>query len=278
MNDQPHNGPECGTIGAYVAAATVATVLTGEDPAKCPPDTVAAKLEEEAKIAATLNHPGIVTIFDFEEGFGGYFIAMEYIEGETLAERVSRGPLPLEEAISIASQIADGLHGLKQYRRLLALIGHTLLVWGLETGVVGACLLALGLALGNLLAIVSVWPLRDGLDLKRMMSVVVLALVPAIFMAMYNTGLQAFRAVAGGAQLLDVWQTTAFNAMGFSPDSAAVAAAGAAVSAEPCSSCVTGSLASWPHAATSRMMAASGRDFVIVIAALPSELLVRSLY
>jgi hypothetical protein len=46
MNDQPHNGPECGTIGAYVAAATVATVLTGEDPAKCPPDTVAAIYEK----------------------------------------------------------------------------------------------------------------------------------------------------------------------------------------------------------------------------------------
>jgi tetratricopeptide (TPR) repeat protein len=45
---------------------------------------VAAKLEEEAKTAATLNHPGIVTIFDFEAGFGGYFIAMEYVPGEAL--------------------------------------------------------------------------------------------------------------------------------------------------------------------------------------------------
>ena len=49
---------------------------------------VAAKLEEEAKTAATLNHPGIVTVFDFEAGFGGYFIAMEYVPGEALDQVV----------------------------------------------------------------------------------------------------------------------------------------------------------------------------------------------
>ena len=65
---------------------------------------------------------------------------------------------------------------------------------------------------------------RDGLDLKRMMTVVVLALVPAILMAMYNTGLQAFRAVAGGAELLDIWQTSAFQAMGMTPDPANILA------------------------------------------------------
>jgi len=49
---------------------------------------VAARLEEEAKTAATLNHPGIVTIFDFEAGFGGYFIAMEFVPGEALDQVV----------------------------------------------------------------------------------------------------------------------------------------------------------------------------------------------
>ena len=44
----------------------------------------AARLEQEAKAAATLNHPGIVTIYDFEAGFDGYFITMEYVPGEPL--------------------------------------------------------------------------------------------------------------------------------------------------------------------------------------------------
>lgn len=56
---------------------------------------------------------------------------------------------------------------------------------------------------------------RDGLDLKRMMIVVVIAMLPTVFMAMYNTGLQAMRAIAAGATPLDNWQTGLFRAMGF---------------------------------------------------------------
>ena len=56
---------------------------------------------------------------------------------------------------------------------------------------------------------------RDGLDLKRMMITVVIALMPVVFMAMYNTGLQAHRAIAAGASPLDTWQTRLFQAMGF---------------------------------------------------------------
>ncbi len=56
---------------------------------------------------------------------------------------------------------------------------------------------------------------REALDLKRMMSVVVAALMPIVFFAMYNTGLQASRAIAAGAQPLDSWQTRVFEAMGF---------------------------------------------------------------
>ena len=52
---------------------------------------------------------------------------------------------------------------------------------------------------------------RDALDLKRMMITVVVALVPCVFMAMYNTGLQAHRAIAGGAAPLDRWQTELFT-------------------------------------------------------------------
>jgi len=56
---------------------------------------------------------------------------------------------------------------------------------------------------------------RDGLDLKRMMIWVVIALLPIVCMAMYNTGLQAARAIAAGATPLDNWQTALFQAMGF---------------------------------------------------------------
>ena len=56
---------------------------------------------------------------------------------------------------------------------------------------------------------------RDGLDLKRMMIWVVIALLPIVCMAMYNTGLQAARAIAAGATPLDNWQTALFEAMGF---------------------------------------------------------------
>ena len=56
---------------------------------------------------------------------------------------------------------------------------------------------------------------RDGLDLKRMMISVVVALLPIVFMAMYNTGLQAHRAIAAGATPLDSWQTRLFQSMGF---------------------------------------------------------------
>lgn len=57
---------------------------------------------------------------------------------------------------------------------------------------------------------------RDALDLKRMMSVVVAALMPIVFFAMYNTGLQANRAIVAGAQPLDSWQTRLFEALGYS--------------------------------------------------------------
>ena len=62
---------------------------------------------------------------------------------------------------------------------------------------------------------------RDGLDLKRMMMTVVIALAGCVYMAMYNTGYQAHLAIARGAAPLDTWQTAAMEAMdglSFSPD------------------------------------------------------------
>ncbi|MGD8439700.1 MAG: NADH:ubiquinone reductase (Na(+)-transporting) subunit B [Holophagae bacterium] len=64
---------------------------------------------------------------------------------------------------------------------------------------------------------------RDGLDLKRMMISVVIGLLPIVLFAMYNTGLQANRAIAAGATPLDTWQTSLYQALGFGFTTDAVA-------------------------------------------------------
>lgn len=63
----------------------------------------------EARAASSLNHPHICTIHQFGEADGRAFIAMELIEGVTLREHIGGGPLPAEEALQLALQIADGL-------------------------------------------------------------------------------------------------------------------------------------------------------------------------
>lgn len=63
---------------------------------------------------------------------------------------------------------------------------------------------------------------RDGLDLKRLMMTVVFALAGCVYMALYNTGLQAHRAIAAGAEPLATWQTRAMEAMGLPFDPASV--------------------------------------------------------
>src|SRR5262252_8727080 len=64
-----------------------------------------ARFEREAKVLAALNHPNIATIYGREDRA----IVMELVEGPTLADRIKGGPLPVDEALEIARQIADAL-------------------------------------------------------------------------------------------------------------------------------------------------------------------------
>lgn len=68
-----------------------------------------ARFQREAELLAALNHPHIAAIYGVEEFGGGRALVMELAEGETLAERIQRGPLPLPEALDIAGQIAAAL-------------------------------------------------------------------------------------------------------------------------------------------------------------------------
>ncbi|MBL9001413.1 MAG: protein kinase [Phycisphaerae bacterium] len=68
-----------------------------------------ARFQREAKVLASLNHPGIGAIYGLEEAGGNQYLILEFIEGETLAERVINGALPVDESLSIARQIAEAL-------------------------------------------------------------------------------------------------------------------------------------------------------------------------
>jgi hypothetical protein len=70
---------------------------------------VRARFEREAKTISSLNHPHICTLFDIGREGETNFLVMELIEGETLAARIARGPLPLDEVFRLGMQIADAL-------------------------------------------------------------------------------------------------------------------------------------------------------------------------
>jgi Tol biopolymer transport system component/aminoglycoside phosphotransferase (APT) family kinase protein len=68
-----------------------------------------ARFEREAQVLAQLHHPNISSIFGLEEAGGVRALVMELVEGPTLAERLERGPMPLEDALTAARQIAEAL-------------------------------------------------------------------------------------------------------------------------------------------------------------------------
>src|SRR5215831_6796061 len=65
-----------------------------------------ARFEREARALASLNHPNIAVIHGMEESSGRNFLVMELVEGDTLAERIKLGPIPVDEALAISKQIA----------------------------------------------------------------------------------------------------------------------------------------------------------------------------
>ena len=68
-----------------------------------------ARFDREAKVLASLNHPRIATLFGVEESSGRHFLVMELVEGETLADRLQRGAMPVADALGVAQQIAEAL-------------------------------------------------------------------------------------------------------------------------------------------------------------------------
>src|SRR5450432_1200254 len=93
-------------IKRVVALKTIrADQLSGEDS-----ENVIMRFRREAQAAGRLSHPNIVSIYDFGEEAGRHFIAMEFLEGQTLRDIMQvRGALPLKEAITIACQTLEAL-------------------------------------------------------------------------------------------------------------------------------------------------------------------------
>ena len=91
------------------------TQLNREVALKILPDAFAAdpdrlaRFKREAQILASLNHPNIAAIYGIEESDDTRALILELVAGPTLAERLSKGPIPVDEALPIAKQIAEAL-------------------------------------------------------------------------------------------------------------------------------------------------------------------------
>ena len=68
-----------------------------------------ARFQREAQVLASLNHPNIAAIYGIEEAEDTRALVLELVEGPTLADRIAKGPIPLDEALRIAKQIAEAL-------------------------------------------------------------------------------------------------------------------------------------------------------------------------
>src|SRR5262245_49213918 len=68
-----------------------------------------ARFSQEARVLASLNHPSIAQIHGLEDAGGVHALVMELVEGQTLADRIALGPVPLDESLRIAKQVAEAL-------------------------------------------------------------------------------------------------------------------------------------------------------------------------
>ena len=68
-----------------------------------------ARFQREAKVLASLNHPNIGSIYGLEEADGIRALVLELVEGPTLADRIKHAPIPIDEGVPIAKQIAEAL-------------------------------------------------------------------------------------------------------------------------------------------------------------------------
>ncbi len=89
-------------LGRDVAIKILPKLFTSD------PDRL-ARFEREARMLASLNHPHIGAIYGLEDADGVHALVLELVEGETLADRIAHGPIPLTEALPIARQIAEAL-------------------------------------------------------------------------------------------------------------------------------------------------------------------------
>ena len=67
------------------------------------------RFQREAKASAALNHPNIITVHEIDEFEGQIFLVMEHVDGTSLRERISGGPLSMGEVVKLAGQICEGL-------------------------------------------------------------------------------------------------------------------------------------------------------------------------
>ncbi len=119
-----------------------------------------ARLEREAKTVSALNHPNICTLYDLGREDGLDYLVMEYLEGETLAEQLEAGPLPIDRVLSLGAEVASALDAahrqgivhrdLKPGNVMLTRTGAKLLDFGLAKMRGGTRLTRTGTAMGTL--------------------------------------------------------------------------------------------------------------------------------
>src|SRR5262245_19305924 len=91
------------------------TKLKREVAIKVLPDEVSrdadrvSRFQREAEVLASLNHPNIAAIHNLEEANGSRYLVLELVEGQTLADRLKCGPLPIDEALTISTDICEAI-------------------------------------------------------------------------------------------------------------------------------------------------------------------------